>query len=177
MNTSIRKLYTFKKKQKSFDKTFGAKYVQDLLNNIIVQKIDFSTTHEICKTEEDLDLDDLHIHDISKTEGPEDIIPNLDQIDDLSQNQSDLVSPRKKFITYDSDNYRLIYRLKKSKSKQIVVPCKVSKRTFQMTDQDLQFQQLFDQSTLQFQPPNELDFLIPFNEFYQKINEIVLNQL
>ncbi|CAD8206927.1 unnamed protein product [Paramecium octaurelia] len=174
MNTTIRKLYTFKKKQKSFDKTFGAKYVQDLLNNIVVQKIDFSATPEICKTEEDLDLDDLIIHDISKTEGPEeDVLP----IDDLSQKLNDLVSPRKKLVTFDSDNYRLIYRLKKSKSKLIVVPCKVSKRTFKMTDQDLQFQQLFDQSNFQFQPPNELDFLIPFNDFYQKINEIVLNQL
>jgi hypothetical protein len=35
----------------------------------------------------------------------------------------------------------------------------------------------FDTLELQFQPPNELDFLEPINDFYRKINEIVLNQL
>jgi hypothetical protein len=35
----------------------------------------------------------------------------------------------------------------------------------------------FDTLELQFQSPNELDFLEPINDFYRKINEIVLNQL
>jgi len=44
MNTTIRKLYTFKKKEKSFDKTYAALYVRDLLTSIEPKKLDFMET-------------------------------------------------------------------------------------------------------------------------------------
>ncbi|CAD8169731.1 unnamed protein product [Paramecium pentaurelia] len=165
MNHSIRNIYTFRKKQKSFNKTFAAKYIKQLLTNTQT----LSTPIPYLRIEEE-------INEHTKIEESLNI---KQSIDDSSLHSSHIIQINhniKKRANLDCDNYRLIYRLN---SKSCVIPCRVSLRKFKMNKQDLKFMEDFDdlKSQLQFKQPNEIDFLTPFNEFYQKINEIVLNQL
>ncbi|CAK92032.1 unnamed protein product (macronuclear) [Paramecium tetraurelia] len=64
---------------------------------MVAEKADLPVPSEICKTEEDLDLDDLIINEMPKTEGPELINSTTDQ----SQKLNDLASPRRKLVTFD----------------------------------------------------------------------------
>lgn len=106
----MKKKYTFKKKTKSFDKTYGEKYIQQVLDNIMPLKLDYMCAEEKEVNTQDIIKEDIDLECLSVIE--EETKP-IERLKTMPERQED-------------DNYGLIYRIKKNK----VVSCKVPKRTF-----------------------------------------------
>ncbi|KAM3144296.1 hypothetical protein pb186bvf_003460 [Paramecium bursaria] len=176
MNITIRKMYSLMKKQKSFDRTFGAKFVMDQLKDLTVRQLDFD--HIEMSTQDqtliEIDLEDIRI-DESQCQTINDLFDsNLDQLPTPKKLYKKKNSDKKEVYHY---SYGLIYRPKKLGSQYILVPCKVPLRNFKYSKADQDFRDNFKCYDLVLQFPTEIDFMDPIDDFTKGLNEIVLKQL